>query len=207
MGDPRKPKLNYQTPMHPWQKERIDFEKKLIREYGLKNKKEVWKHSTQVKRFISKFKDTSIKNPDQAKKEKNDLLNRMVRIGLIKQNATGDEILGLNVQNILDRRLQTLVHKKGLARSVKQARQFIVHRHIMVNGKVVTAPSYIVSVEDEPKITFVTRSALFSEEHPERGAPIKPGSKKQKIQQETTDEDSEEALEVGEKIQEVESNE
>jgi small subunit ribosomal protein S4 len=184
MGDPRKAKKSYQTPMHPWQKERIESEKKIVYDYGLKNKKEVWKHTTDVKRLIAKFKDTSIKNPEQAKKEREDLLAKMVRIGIIKRDAGDDEILGLDVRSMLDRRLQTIVYKKKLARTVKQARQFIVHRHILVNGKVVTSPAFIVPLAAQDTITFVNRSPMFDEEHPERKQPEK------KVEEKPVDEEA-----------------
>lgn len=154
--------------MHPWQADRLEIERVLLREYGLKNKTELWKQNSQVKRFIDKFKDTSIKNATQAKMEKDELLSKMIRMGIISRNAKEEEVLGLNVKNVLERRLQTLVYRKNLSHSVKQARQLITHRHITVGGKVVTSPSYIVRIDEQDTIGFVTRSPMFDETHPER---------------------------------------
>ena len=77
-------------------------------------------------------------------------------------------MLGLNVRNVLDRRLQTLLVKKGLALSAKQARQFIVHGHVGVNGQKITVPGYLVNLDDENKINFLSNSSINDPEHAER---------------------------------------
>ena len=79
-----------------------------------------------------------------------------------------DDVLALELKNVMERRLQTMVLRKGLSSTIKQARQFITHRHIRVGSKLITAPSYIVSKEDENQITFVESSALSKADHPER---------------------------------------
>ena len=104
----------------------------------------------------------------QAEKEKQQLLARLLSLGLTNQAADLDTVLGLTIKNILDRRLQTLVHNKKLARSIGQARQFIVHEHILVNGKKIAVPSYLVRKNEEEAIAFADESALASLTHPER---------------------------------------
>jgi len=173
MGDPRKQKKQYQGPMHPWQSDRLEEEKKLVKEYGLKNKTEVWKHASEAKRIIETFKKTGVVASEQSTKERQQIVNRMIRLNLTHKGASDDEVLGLGIQGILERRLQTQVVRKKLARTMKQARQFIVHRHITVNGTVITSPGYIVTADDENKLGFVVRSSLFDEEHPERADPKK----------------------------------
>ena len=87
---------------------------------------------------------------------------------LIKQTAQLDEVLSLKINNIMERRLQTMVFRKGLAKSVNQARQFIIHGHINVGGKSISSPSYLVRSHEEASIAFDEASSLFNQEHPER---------------------------------------
>jgi len=68
------------------------------------------------------------------------------------------------------RRLQTVLFKKGMARSVKQARQFIVHEHVLIGDKKITSPAYLVKVSEEASISFAVSSPLISEDHPERAS-------------------------------------
>lgn len=170
MGDPKKPKKKYETPSHPWQAERIGVEGELVKDYGFKNKKEIWKITTMLKKAAEKAKRSIIAKADQAEKEKNDLVARLARLGLVQKNAQVDAILGLQMRDLCERRLQTLVFKKGLAKSINQARQFIVHRHIMVNGRSISSPNFIVPVEEEATIAFSSDSTLSNPEHPERAA-------------------------------------
>ncbi|MBT5271966.1 30S ribosomal protein S4 [Candidatus Woesearchaeota archaeon] len=168
MGDPKKPKKKYNAPTHPWNKERIEAEKILTREYGLKNKKEIWRMNSLLKNFSKQAKMSIITKTKQGELENQNLLKRLTKLGLIKSGGQIDDILSLTIRDICERRLQTLVVKKGFARSVKQARQFIVHRHIKLGDKKVTAPSYLVSTEEEAAMTFSENSNLANEEHPER---------------------------------------
>ena len=181
MGDPKKPKKNYSTPTHPWQKERIDEEKILTREFGLANKKEVWRVTSLVRKFAGQAKKLSAGKSAQSEKEKVDFMKSLQNLGLIAPGAPMDSVLSLSANDIMERRLQTVVFKKGLARSVKQARQFIVHGHILVAGKKITVPSYLVSVGEEGMINFSVKSSLVDVEHPERVALIKKEKKKAKF--------------------------
>jgi len=168
MGHPKKPKKKYSKPSHPWEKERIEEEKALMIEYGFKNKREMWKVKSMLKKFLEQAKRLSALRTEQAEKEKELLLKKLKRLGILNEKANLNDILNLTFKDIAERRLQTLVFRKGLARSVKQARQFIVHRHIVVDGKKITSPSYIVPVSEEDKISFSPKSPLSSEDHPER---------------------------------------
>jgi len=168
MGDIKKPKKKYATPSHPWQKERIDEEKILSKDYGLANKKEIWRMSSKLKHFKDRAKALTARRDKQADIEASQLLTRLRKYGLIQETATLDNILELNTKDLMERRLQTILARKGLARSLKQARQFITHNHIMVGGKLMTVPSYITSIEEEAQITFMARSSLSNPDHPER---------------------------------------
>ncbi len=169
MGDPRKQRKKYETPNHPWQGDRIKAERKLMNEYGLKNKKELWKMSTLLKGIKTQAKSLITREDEQAKKEKELFLNKLSKMGLIKEmNIKLEDILGLDVNAILGRRLQTILHRKGLAKTAKQARQFIIHGHVAIKGSRVDVPSYLVPVEEESAIEFSALSTLSSTDHPER---------------------------------------
>lgn len=154
MGDPKHPKKKYNTPRHPWEKERIETEKVLMSEYGLSNKKEIWRANSLLSKFKSQAKKCAAADTAQLKKESEQLLTRLKKFGLLKTDDTLDDVLGLSVDDLLQRRLQTIVFKKKLASSVKQGRQFIVHGHVIVNSKKVTVPSYMVSLDEESKISI-----------------------------------------------------
>ncbi len=177
MGDPRKLRAKFRGPGHPWNKARIEEEKALVYEYGLKNKQELWRASSKLKSAQAQAKKLIAARGAQADKERDQLMQRLQRLGMIKAGAHLDDVLGLTVKDILNRRLQTVVHKKGLARNIAQARQFITHRHITCSGKKITAPSYLVSLQEEAGVDFVAHSSLADAEHPERKLPEPPEQK------------------------------
>ena len=168
MGDPKKPRSNVRGPGHPWNKERIDEEKPIMRDYGLKNKKEVWKASSLLNNYKENAKKLIGAKDEKSEISKQFLLKKLVSLGVLGDGAHLDDVLGLTMENILDRRLQSIVLKKGFARTVKQSRQFIVHEHVTVNGKKITSPSYLVPLALEESVGFLENSNLIDEEHPER---------------------------------------
>ncbi len=177
MGYPGKNRKSYDTPKHPWQAARMAEEVELIKRYGLRNKKEVWKAHSGLKNYrelARKLLAESAKGKlaGSLKTDADNIMNRMKRYGLLKTDAVLDDILSLDVTNFLDRRLQTQVHKQGLANTVKQARQFIVHGHIQVAGRKVTVPGYVVSKDDELKLGYYGSSPLSGESHPSRPAQV-----------------------------------
>jgi small subunit ribosomal protein S4 len=96
------------------------------------------------------------------------LLNRLSRLGILPETAVLDNVLDLSLEDILERRLQTLIFRRGMAKSIYQARQLIIHGHIAIENKRVQSPSYIVLKDEEAKITFSLTSALANPEHPLR---------------------------------------
>lgn len=168
MGDPKKLKKKYFTPRHPWNKTNIETEGVIKKEYGLKNKKEIFIASS----FLKKYKDIAKKliatKTVQAEKEKAQILTKLQLLGLLPTGADLDQILGLELKQLMERRLQSLVFRKGLAKTMNQARQFIIHRHIKIGEQEIARPSYIVSLEEENSISFKDNSTLFDENHPER---------------------------------------
>ena len=159
MGDPKRLRKKYETPVHPWQAERIAIEKALVKEYGLKNKKEVWKAQTLLRRFKDRAKQLIALDEETRNRLKQELIRKMASLGLLSMDADIDDVLGVDVRAVLDRRLQTIVYRKGLARSVRQARQFIVHGHILVGNKKVTSPGYLVRIDEEDSIGYTERIA------------------------------------------------
>jgi len=143
----RKHKL-YSRPKQPFNKFRIEEERKIMEEYGLKNKKEIWKAESKIKSMREKAK----KLIKSSKNEQKALIDKINKMGL--KVSSIENILSLNSRDYLERRLQTIIFKKGLVSSIKGARQKITHKKVLVDGKIVNIPSYIVFKEMENKISL-----------------------------------------------------
>ncbi len=169
MGDIKKIRKKYAKPIHPWNKERIEEERSYIRRYGLTNKKEVWKAETLLKNIKDQIKKFPSMPDAQAEVLRVALKNRLLKYGLVREDTPLQEVLGYTSEVILQKRLQSVVLKKGFARTPKQARQLITHEHIIVNDVVMNAPSYLVTVTD--KVGFHPSSPFAQEDHPERKQP------------------------------------
>jgi small subunit ribosomal protein S4 len=168
MGDIKKLTNKYSTPSHPWRKERIDTERALRRQYGLKNSTELWKLSSKLKSFKDQIKNFATMAPEQGAKEKAQLEARLAKYGIQPESGNLEEVLDYTPQTLLNRRLQTVLVQRNMARTMRQARQFIVHRHVLVGDKCISAPGYLVTVAEETQITFKANSDLANEQHPER---------------------------------------
>ncbi len=168
MGDPKKLRKKYSKPSHPWQKLRIEDEKVLMKEYGFKNKKELWKLNSKLKDYKSQIKMLISKHDEASEKKKNELIQRLQSYNLLSESAVLEDILALTLKDLCERRLQTIVFKKQLARSINQARQFITHEHVSVGEKKITSPSYLVSQAEELMVKISDNSPMVSEDHPER---------------------------------------
>jgi len=187
MGDPKFPRRSYDTPSHPWQGERIKEEAILVKQYGLKNKKELWKAKTILRNLRKQSRELQARlriGEHQAKMETENLLHKCAKIGLLPMEGTRlDDVLGLSDLALLDRRLQTVVFNKGLASTVGQARQFIVHGHVCIDDQKVTIPGYIVTREDEEKIMLNPRSPIADELHPLKQAHKETAAVKARIEE------------------------
>lgn len=169
MGSPRKPRKKYETPEHPWRKERIESEKLLVEEYGLKNKKEIYKGESKLRSFYHQARYLISSTSLQSKKEEKQLLEKLYLYNLVPDTKIKVEsVLNLKLKDIMERRLQTMVYRHGLAKSIKQARQFIVHGHIIVGDRKVTIPNYFVRRDEENKIVYDSLSGLANPENQER---------------------------------------
>lgn len=172
MGDPKKQRKKYDPPSHPWQRVRIETEKELIKKYGFKKKHEIYKTCTILKKIKNQAKKLFANDSEQARKEEKALIKRLMKLGIISSNSKLENILDLKFEDIAERRLQTQLVKKGLARGVKQARQFILHGHVTINEKKINVPSYLVTESD--KISFSGLSPFSKNDHPEISITKKP---------------------------------
>jgi len=171
MGKPKFSRKKYDTPRHPWKESQIKDENELIKKYGLKNKKEIWKSETKLRLYRSQAREllASITTGDkQSKKESEQLLEHLSRMNILPPNSTLDDVLALDTESILSRRLQTVSYLKGFAGTPKQARQLISHGHIEIDGRRVTIPGYMVTKNEENKIGYTADSALNDSMHPAR---------------------------------------
>jgi len=171
MGDPKFSRKLYETPNHPWQAARIKEEKEIVKKYGLKNKTEIWKARSKLRQIRGQARDLQGKQltgSEQVKRETAGLLARLQRMGLVSGEARLDDILALNVEAILMRRLQTMAYLKGLASTPTQARQMIVHGHVAIGGRRVNIPGYHVSKAEETAIEYAYSSPLQNADHPVR---------------------------------------
>lgn len=160
MGDPKKPRKKWQGPKHPWIKERLVREIELMGKYGLRNKKELWRLETLARYFRHRARGLLALPPEIREKEEKSLLARLYELGVLPDNATLDDVLGLNAEHFLERRLQTIVFRKGLARSIHEARQLIVHGHIAIAGRRMRSPGYLVKREEEDLVDYTPTSPL-----------------------------------------------
>ena len=207
MGDPKFPSKHYNTPSHPWQKVRIEEERTLIHQYGLKNKKEIWKANTKIRSMRRQARKlTASSGDDQAQKEKGLLLSKLNRIGLLEQDSGLEDVLRMTAENILDRRLQTQVYLQGLASTAKQSRQLIIHGHISVDGAVARVPGMIVTRLQEKNISYAPSSALNSDLHPVRPG-IKPNYSEDETDEDDTQQNSNENVEEQKEVEDVKNDE
>src|SRR5438874_11502528 len=171
MGDPRKPRKAYQTPRHPWRKDQLEEELHLVGEYGLRNKRELRGHETELSQIRGIARTLLGAEEEERGPLERQYLKRLFRLGILPESAGVDNILDLNVKDLMERRLQTIVYRSGLAKSIHQARQFVSHGHISVANEIVSVPSYIVKRDEESRIAFDQRSPLTNARHPARAAP------------------------------------
>lgn len=175
MGDPRKLRKKYTPPKHPWEAERLAEEKKLITGFGLKNKREIWRADSTIRKFRYLARGLVGIPINQRKGEEEKLLSKLQKLGLLKEGGTLDDALSMKTEDLLARRLQTLVWKRGMATTLTQARQFITHGHISVNKRRVSAPGMLIGNEEEAAIDWYGKPLEIAK-RPEV-APVEPEKK------------------------------
>ncbi len=168
MGDLRRQRKKYETPRFPWRIDALEAELKLVGQYGLRNKRELWRHRTMLSKYRGIARSLLGMPAEQRKKLETQLLNRLHRLGILPDKAALDDALDLSIEDILERRFQTIVFQKGLARSIHQARQLITHKHIAIEKRKVYSPSYLVLRDEETSIAYAPTSPLSNSKHPLR---------------------------------------
>jgi len=145
----KKLKKQYDTPSEAWDEDRIEQEKELIEEFGLRNKREVYKAESELRGLRRQARKAVAADDD---KQIQPLLDRAHNLGLIKEDGSIENVLSLDTREILNRRIQTAVERKGFADTVKEARQLVVHGHIFVDGQKVNVPGYLLTQDEEKEL-------------------------------------------------------
>lgn len=155
MGDPKRLKRKYSMPDHPWKKARIAEEGKIKKDYGLKNNTEIWKFKSLLRSYRARARKLMASTGAQSEKYSAELIQKLNRMGVLKEKkATLDDVLGLELKDFLERRMQTVVYRKGMGHTMRHARQLISHGHIAIDGRNVTSPNHIVEAGKEAVVTF-----------------------------------------------------
>ncbi|KAK4692549.1 small subunit ribosomal protein S9e, partial [Lecanoromycetidae sp. Uapishka_2] len=158
---PRSYSKTYKVPRRPFEAARLDSELKIVGEYGLRNKREVWRVMltlSKIRRAARQLLTMDEKEPKRLF-EGNALIRRLVRVGVLDESRMKlDYVLALKVEDFLERRLQTCVYKLGLAKSIHHARVLIRQRHIRVGKQIVNVPSFVVRLDSQKHIDFALTS-------------------------------------------------
>ncbi len=174
MGDPKFLRRTYETPKHPWEGARMEEERKLLEKYGLKNKRELWKAQSvlrNVRRQARELQARLREGEAQARRETDQLLGRLTRLGVLPVGSpTIDDVLALTTEDLLQRRFEWIVYRRGLAPTALGARKWIVHGHFSIGDHRVTRPGYLVPSADEARIAYSPTSPLASDDHAVRVA-------------------------------------
>lgn len=168
MGDPRKQKKKYVAPKKPFDSDRFEQELQLIGAYGLRNKKELWKHKTDLSNYRRNARIMLALPPSERELQERELVTKLARIGILTTEPTLDHVLDLTLENLLERRLQSIVFRKGLASSMHHARQLVTHGHIALDGARVDTPQRLITASEEERIQYTTKSPLNDMSHPAR---------------------------------------
>lgn len=145
----RRIRKKYKTPTKGWDKQRIEKEREIVKTFGLKKKREIWRSETISRKFRRLARELAAK-ADKEKEKK--LVEKLVKLGLLNEGSTIDDVLELSTEKFLQRRLQSILVQKNICSSAKQARQLIVHGHVRISGRRIVYPSYLVSRNEEEKI-------------------------------------------------------
>ncbi len=168
MGDPKKQRKKFDTPRFAWRKDVLQEELKLLGQYGLRNKHELWRLKTTLSKTRGIARSLIGKPTEERVKMENELLKRLKKQGILQETAVLDNVLDLSIEDLLERGLQTVIFRKGLTRTIFQSRQLITHGHVTIGERRITIPGYIVSKEEEAQIAYNPQSAISKETHPLR---------------------------------------
>ena len=147
----RKIRKKFKRPNKPWDSKRLGDEKKIMHDYGLRNKRELWRGEEVLRQFRRRAREL-IATEDHEKQKV--LMDKLVKLGMLSNEAGLDDVLALEIPSLLERRLQTIVTKRRLGDTPLHSRQLITHGHVYIGGKRTKFPSYLVESEEESKITI-----------------------------------------------------
>ncbi len=160
MGDPKNPRRAWKKPRNPLNYDLKMEELKTLGTFGLKTKRELWKAHTELSRLRHQARSLLALRQEIREKKEPVLMKSLSKVGLVEENSTLDDVLNLQVTDLLSRRLQTVVQKKFSFKTPYQARQAIVHGHIMIGDRIVNVPSYSVGMNEESQIKLAPDSSL-----------------------------------------------
>lgn len=160
MGDPRKLRNKYSKPKKLLDKSRIEEESKLKYAYGLKNMRELWIAGEELKKIRREARRLLSLSETDRKNQEGIILSKLRRLGILDDKAKVEDILSLTVKDILERRLQTRVLRKGLAKTFAQSRQLITHGFIAIGDRRINIPSYLVTAEQDRLIKYYKKIEL-----------------------------------------------
>ena len=201
MGDPKTSRKVWKKPKRPLNYDLKMDELKTLGTFGLKTKQELWKTQTELSRVRLQARSLLALRQEERKRKEPILMQSLTKFGLVDEGSTLDDVLNLQINDLLSRRLQTITQKKLFFKTPYQARQAIVHGHIMIGDTVITIPSYIVKMEEESKIHLTPEShfnEMLSEPKSDLGSPEtenleiqtneQPENEEQGVKQDTTKE-------------------
>ena len=174
MGDPKTPRKVWKKPKRPLNYDLKMDELKTLGTFGLKTKQELWKTQTELSRVRLQARSLLALSQEERKQKEPILMQSLTKIGLVDESSTLDDVLNLQVNDLLSRRLQTITQRKLFFKTPYQARQAIVHGHIMIGDSIITIPSYVVKTVEENKIHLTPESPfnqMLSKPESDLGSP------------------------------------
>ncbi|MFA5050113.1 MAG: 30S ribosomal protein S4 [Candidatus Micrarchaeia archaeon] len=172
MGGPRKFKNKYEAPKKLWEKDRLARDRTLRSEYGLKNSREIWIANAELKKYRKEARRLLSLTEEERKQDIEKVFKKLHKYGILKQSSELEDILSLDIREILERRLQTRVLRKGFVRTIRQARQLIAHGFIAVGDKVITIPGYLVTENEDEKLNLCKKIDLEEKVKEEETKPV-----------------------------------
>jgi small subunit ribosomal protein S4 len=154
MGDPRKFSNKYEKPKRLWDETRLKEETTLKRAYGLKSMRELWVMSQELKKARRDARRLLSLTEEERMKDVGKLIGKLNRLGILPLDSKLEDVLSLSLKDMLERRLQTRVVRRGLAKTMKQSRQLITHGFIAIGGRKISSPSYLVTQDEEGQIAY-----------------------------------------------------
>jgi len=111
MGDPKRQRKSYETPRHPWRSDQLDVELRLIGEYGLRNNRELWRYKTMLSEVRGIARSLLGTSESERARIEREYLTKLSKIGVLSESASIDEVLDLDIRDLMERRLQTMVFR------------------------------------------------------------------------------------------------